>query len=362
MTVYFADRRMNILGMASTGLPRGFIIENDNKKDDVEAGIATLEFYLSYDDSTQLEVEQMTMPGNYLLRSYNESNEFYTIIDSESDTGTNIVYVYAEGAGLDLLNEIATEYEATEAHPAAWYIEKFAYDSGFEIGLNEISDLSRKLSWDGESTVTERLLSVATQFDAELSFSFDIEGMRVTHKYINILKKRGTDLGVEFRRGKEVGRIITKRSVANLATALKVTGGTPEDEDCPITLNGYQYDDGDFFLEGTYLKSREAVKVWSRYLSESGDYTGHIMRTFSYDTTDQEELCNRAISELKKICKMEINYEVELITLPDNVRVGDMIKIIDEAAGLYLSARILVLQVSASNKTQTATLGDYLMN
>ena len=31
MIIYFADRAMNILGSASTGLPKGLIITNDKK-------------------------------------------------------------------------------------------------------------------------------------------------------------------------------------------------------------------------------------------------------------------------------------------------------------------------------------------
>ena len=32
MIIYFADRAMNILGSASTGLPKGLMITNDKKK------------------------------------------------------------------------------------------------------------------------------------------------------------------------------------------------------------------------------------------------------------------------------------------------------------------------------------------
>ena len=48
--------------------------------------------------------------------------------------------------------------------------------------------------------------------------------------------------------------IITTKSIANLATALQCTGGTPDDSDTPITLSGYSYDDGDFYVDGTILK------------------------------------------------------------------------------------------------------------
>ena len=503
MTVYFADRKMNILECAATGLAAGFLIRKDTKTDEIGAGAAAFSFDLVYPADERTRAEEITAPGNYLLRSDGEAREFYTIIESELNTDACTVSVWAEGAGLDLLNEIAVPYEADQAQPAAFYIEKFAYDSGFEIGRNEISDRRRRLKWDGECTVTERLASVAAQFGAELEFSFEIKGLRVLHKYIHLLKRRGGDYGVRLRRGIEVGNISVRRSAENLATALKVTGGVPQgaqgihayddangkpyytwvkyadsptagmtdraagkdyiglaygkpdssesekysdytwtkvrrnktgvngqplktmeyipdtgvlqpngkytwvkyadnsaggnlsdspagkryiglaydkpsrtesaraadyhwslikgDDAQPVTLRGYVYDDGDFFLEGTFLKSREAVRKWSRYLWENGTYTGHLMRTFSYNTTDQAELCARALEALRRQREIQVNYEIELRALPENVRVGDTVSIVDSDGALYLSARVLRLESSVADNVHTATLGDYLI-
>ena len=46
MILYFADRKMNILGQASTSLPEGVIISNDRKTEEVDEGGAILEFSL----------------------------------------------------------------------------------------------------------------------------------------------------------------------------------------------------------------------------------------------------------------------------------------------------------------------------
>ncbi len=366
MIVYFADRKMNILGQASTQLPKGLTITEDLKTEDIETGVAVFECKIPYDAKTREKANLCAEVGNYILRSNNNENEFYTIIDTEIDTKNQEIYVYAEDAGLDLLNEVYGAYEADKAYPITHYINMFSYDSGFVIGTNEAAGLTRKLSWDSEATGTERIASVATQFDnCEVSYSFDIKGLEITKKYINIYKKRGKDIGAQLRLNQDIDNIITKKSIANLATALVCTGGTPENEENPITLSGYQYDDGNFYVDGTYLKSREALKKWSRYIwaKEPGQVSdvGHIVKTYSYDTTSKSELCNRALSELKKVCEMEVNYEVELSKLPDNVRIGDRVNIIDNAGELYLSTRILKLEISIADQTQKATLGEYLI-
>lgn len=359
MILYFADRHMNVLGQASTHLPEGLRVSDDLKTEEVEAGVATLEFTLNYTEKTRKEASRYGAVGNYILRKNGEEEEFYTIITSEENVFKQEVEIYAEDAGMDLLNETVGAYAADKAYPASYYVEKFSYDSGFEVGLNEVSNLNRKLSWEGETTASERILSVATQFDAEVSYSFEIDRLRIRHKYINLHKKRGTDSGRELRINREINNIIVKSSVEDLATALSVTGGYPEESETPITLKGYKYDDGDIYLSGSTLYSRSAVAKWSRYLSEKGNGTGHIVQSYSYDTTSQSELCNRAVSKLKKIYDAAVSYEVELAYLPDGIRIGDTANIVDDAGELYLSARIMKLESSICNDEYTATLGEY---
>ncbi len=362
MIVYFAGRKMNILGHASTNLPAGFVIVDDLKTEEVGTGIASFECTVGYRENNQLELEYMMQAGNYVLCS---DGGVYTILESEKDTRDQTVYCYAEDAGLDLINEVVEAYTATEAHTAEWYINKFTFDSGFEIGTNEIPESStRKLIWEGESTATARVASIATQFgNYEVSYSFKIDELQVTHKYINIHEKRGKNINEDLRLNRDINRIITKKSVSNLATALKCKGGTTGTNEQAVTLKGYAYDDGDFYVDGELLKSRSAHAKWSRYQWEKrttgGD--GHIVKQFSYDTTNQATLCARAITELKKVCDMEINFEVEIAKLPDNVGIGDRINIVDDAGQLYLSTRILILEYSETRQEYKATLGEHII-
>ena len=374
MIVYFADRKMNIIGQASTNLPKGLMVTDDTKDEDVESGVAVFECEIGFDAETRAKVEACVEVGNYILRKHDQENEFYTIIDCEIDTKKQTAFIYAEDAGLDLLNEVVGPYEADKAYPITHYVEEFAYDSGFVIGINEAASLTRKLSWDGEDTATARLASVATQFDGcEIAFEFEIKGLRITEKKINIFKKRGKDIGTTLHLNKEVDNIVVKKTIVNIATALRATGGTPEDtnteddiEPTPITLRGYEYDDGDFYVDGDTLKCRSALKKWSRYINPSEQnlkegHEGHIVRLYSYDTTSQAELCARTITELKKIIDAEVNYEADILYLPENTKIGDRVNIVDEAGELFLSTRLLQLKSSVVRQEQKATLGEFLI-
>lgn len=367
MIIYFADRKMNIPGYASDRLKKGYIIQDDNKTEDTETGVAIFECTIGYDSTTLQDLDQCMEVGNYILRSNDGEKEFYTIIESERDTKDQTIYIYAEDAGMDLLNEVVGPYAADKAYDIEYYINKFAIDSGFEIGINEIPDLTRTLSWDGDATASERIASVATQFDnAEISYSFETKGLIITHKYINIYKKRGKDSGIQLRLNREIDRIIVNKSIANLATGLEVTGGTPEGRDSAITLKGYTYDDGDMYVSGTKLLSRDALAKWSRYVwdKEPGKvegYTGHIVRRYSYDTTSQSELCAHAVTELKNLSKIEVNYEIEISEFPENLKIGDRADIVDDNGEVYVSSRILKLETSVTGRSRKATLGDYII-
>ena len=363
MIIYFADRALNILGQASTHLPEGLTIDDDEKIEDVDTGVASFSCSVSYGGEDKIKARKMAAAGNYILRKNEDETECYTIIEPEFDAVECTVSIYAEDAGLDLLNVIAEPFTTPEAHGIDWYIKKWTSGSGFEIGVNEISNLTRKLSWEGESTVTERLASIATQFDnAEISYDFEIVGLKVVRKIINIYRKRGKEIDSQLRIGQHLKNIVVKESVANLATALRVTGGTPEGSEMPITLKGYKYDDGDMFVDSEgILKSRWAREKWLRFGQKKDNTDGYLISSYSYDTTVQKTLCARAITKLKSLCDKEVNYEASIIKLPKDVRIGDRVNIVDRDGELYVSARVLLLKTSITRGNSEATFGEYII-
>ena len=358
MIIYFTDRQQNVMGQASTGLPHGLVIVDDVKAEDIDTGVASFEVTISFKEGDRLDLEQMTEAGNYVFRSSGNDAECYTIIDAETDTKLKERRLYCEDAGLDLLNDICGPYEADTAHDIAWYINYFAGSSEFEIGNNEIGTKTRTLSWDGEQTGTERIRSIATQFDnAEIAFSFVIENMQITHRYINIYEKRGVDIKQQLRLNREIDNIRIKHSVANLITAVKPTGATLEGEDEPLDLIGYSYDDGDIFLNSStgVLYSRSGQGRWAR---PNGSY---IQGTYSYETESQSELCTRAVNHLKQYSDVEVNYEVDIVRGLENTHLGDRVDVVDDAGEVYVSARILKLETSITGNYKNATIGEYLI-
>jgi len=101
---------------------------------------------------------------------YNGKSYVFNVMTVEENEQT--IKCYCENLNLELINEYANSYKATNAMSFVEYCNamgllSFTY---LTIGLNEISDQKRTLEWDGQDTKLARLLSLAKKFDAEIDF------------------------------------------------------------------------------------------------------------------------------------------------------------------------------------------------
>lgn len=379
MIIFFFDRFWNPLGKASAKLPKGVTYYDDHEVEDVETGTSTFEVYVGFDEENRNIVRAYGQEATYFVTTDQEGHgRLWSVIDDESDEEAMFHYFYGEDAGMDLINEMLPAWGSPgSAKPIVYYIERAAADSGFEIGINEIPNLTRTLEWDGEATGLNRLQSIFTQFDnAELQFRFDIDEntLELKHKYIDILKKRGNDTGIELRMNREVKNIRMKRSRANMFNAYRCYGATPEGKENPITLNGYSLTTAQkeinpetgkarFVLSGNILKDTESNAKYSRYLNpyEQGEDEGYYTGIYNSEATTQNALANETILQLKKTGYPEVNYEVDVVDAPRTLKAGDYVSIVNDKDELYLEGRILKTDRSRSNDTFEITLGDYLI-
>lgn len=369
MIIYFADRNLNITGLASTSLPSGFKISEDMLTEDVETGVNTFEFKVSYNDGSRQELEQTVTVGTYILKGggnafdeeVNSYDSLYQIVETEFDTLSYELSVYAEDAGLDLLNTVvgaATFTSKTLSQmlastlPAGWTQNLIGTPSGTD-----------SMTFDGEASCTERVDSIANHFGCEVYYSFVIERFEITSKVLNVTPKRGDqDAKIQLRLNQDINRIVTKTSIANLATGFTVTGGTPEGGDTPINLKGYSYTytdpvTGDVYKVDTstgQMRNTSAMKRWASIL----DTDGLLVRQYSYDTINKAELAGQARAELQKQSREAVEYTVDFVSL-QGAKIGDRVNIIDEHGELFLEARLLQIQTSVTAMTQTATIGEY---
>ena len=245
MICYFADRDMTITGVASTNLPNGYRIVDDTKTDEIATGVKTFELTIGV-DRWNADARKSFKALNYIFRNaeasvLDESGEtvstteceLYVIMNVEVDISKHRVNIEAEDAGLDLINEVAEIYEASQGYTIAEYFDIFTGgDSGFAYDLTELTPDQQqrklKLSWDGETTVAERLISIVHSFGHELYYTFDISNANfvVNKKYIKVVPSRGADNYAILNVGIDIDDIIITESGENVATSMHALGAT----------------------------------------------------------------------------------------------------------------------------------------
>lgn len=375
MDFYFTDRKYNLLGIASTDpdlnsdiVGIGDIAGNSGEYQSIAGGYRSYSGTVYFDETAAEHVEEMCAFGNFVLyKDRSGKSVWLTILTSRYDPLTGTDEITAEDASLDLINGTVTAYKATTPMAITDYVGLFAADSGFEIGVNEVPSYKRQLEWDSDdSSILTRLLSVATQFDVEINFRFEVDGLSVVHKYIDFRKRIGDDNGITLYTNVSLNKIVTTTDGADLCTSIVGTGATPEGANQPISLKGYSWNDPDgrFVLDKDgVLRDPVALRTWSRLLSATNPAptSAHIVRHKTYEAATQATLLQSVLADLKKYNHPAVNYEVDIAVLPENVHIGDTITLVNEAERLNLSARVLELRYSYSESQGTAVLGDYLL-
>ena len=367
MIIYFCDRQLNILGHATTVLPSGNRVSQDKTIEDVETGVNSFECVVAWDADTRRELENAIQAGNYVLKQSTDSNGYdslYQIIETEADTLSQEIYLYAEDAGLDLINTICGAVTLTNR--TITQMLSYFLPADWELNIQDAPTTTKTWIWDGDSTCTERIRSVVGLWDCELYYSFVIEGLQVKKKIINVVKKRGLQVAIpQLRLNYDIDRIVTKTSIASLVTALNVTGGTPDGSEVPINLVNYTYTYTDPVTGDVYkvdkatgqMRNITAMDRWSSVIDKDGLLVG----SFTYETTDKAVLAGQARAELQKLSAPAVNYEVDFAQLPEDAQIGDRVNIIDDDGELYLEARLLLIETCEAEQTKVATIGEYLL-
>lgn len=370
MIIYFTDRMLNILGHASTTLPSGYRITDDKTVESVTTGVNTFSCNITYTEDTRTELEESVQVGRYILKqsgradAENTYDSLYQIIETEFDTKSQELTLYAEDAGLDLLNTLCPAVTLT--NKTITQMMQYFLPSDWSLRIIGAPSTVKTYQWEGESTATDRLMSVANLFDCELYYSFTIDKLAVTAKTVNVVPKRGDQTATaQLRLNYDVDRIYTKKSIADLVTALDVKGSTLDGKDTPLSLKGYTYNYTDPVTGDVYtvdqatgqMRNTSAMKRWASAIDEDGLLVG----SFTFETKDRAVLAGQARAQLQKSSQVAVNYEVDFAKLPDNIRIGDRVNIIDEQGELYLEARLLEIETCEAEDKQTATIGEFLL-
>ncbi|AWR92337.1 phage tail protein [Lacticaseibacillus paracasei] len=370
MEYYFADRKSNILGVGSTDGKGEWRIDNDIETQSVDNRPAVeLSLDIHFTTDQEQAVNEMAKETNFILYQDEEGNGHQMVIESvEHDSLGHIHSIVASDAGNDLINETVGAYKADKPYTIAEYITRFTNDSGWEIGINEFPDNVRTLEWTEEATSLARIIAVAKDFDAVLSFGFEFVGTNLVKHVINIRHETAGDSLISFEMNKDINNIVTHRDTYDMETSIKAYGAVPESTDGstnqdPINLIGYNWTDptGQFVLDQYgFLHDTIAVQKYSRLLSNSNPNPTQSdwNRVKTFDSNSQAALLQAALADLKQYNHPNETYDIDLVNSP-YVPLNQTVHIADENQQLFLSAKVLSIQRSRANHSVQLTLGEF---
>lgn len=313
-------------------------------------------------DSSKFQV------GYWIAFKYDSRDRLMYINDIQEAERDKTMSISTLSNNLDLNQEKTQPFSADIARPFDWYFNHIMNDTGYEIGINEISNLTRKLSWDSEMSHRTFLQSVATQFDnAELDYEVILNSDFTIKKRLVHVKKQVGEVrdDIELRYGKNIKTVKRSTNIDNLYTAIKPIS---KDDNGKVTdissMPDWQKLDKNgnvvlFHKKGSTLI--QAPQANDRFGNRGSGVTsgGYVVFDYSFDKVSQTELFNRSVTKLEEISVPAVNYEVEGHT---DAKIGDTVKIVDDeySPELILSARVLEQVVSFDDVTvEQATFGNY---
>lgn len=336
------NRQYDIVCQLSFDLADGLFAYNDYFEQDLDTGIGTYQF--TVDKIGDPEIEKINV-GCYLIVKDGSKMRSFEVMRIEEDKDSKTIY--AEDAGLDLLGEQVPPYKADKSYPITHYIAEFTFDSGWDIGINEIPETTtRKLEWEGTDTATKRLRQLVKRFDAEIAYDFEFVHGKIHRKLIHIYKKIGEDKKVRLEVGNEVSNVKRTISIENLATTLVATGADG------ITLSGVEYNEGNIRSpkNSIYLVDYDAVARWKR--AGYAPAGGGIVKRYESEAKTPQALMTEAVIKLKQWNHPEVTYDVSISLLPEEVNIGDTVVVVDNSfePSLVVEGRISSIKKSIATK------------
>ena len=267
-----------------------------------------------------------------------------------------------ENLNLELLNEADPAHEAAGAKTFVQYLTVCGIQfARLTLGVNEISDRSRTLSWEGTDTKLARLLSIVKQFDAECEFVTVLARDGSLEKIVlNVYKEHDEgNQGVGRRRsdvtlyyGREIKSVRRTVDKTGLYTAINPTG---KDGLTIASLNKTELDsNGNVLFKSpagdTHILCPSVMAEYpAQFLDSNADR--YINLDWSYDTDNVNTLYSKALAKIKSVYQPAITYEAEGSLALD---IGDTVIIHDDkfTPTLLLEARVSEQEMSFSNPTK----------
>lgn len=329
-------------------------------------GLNTLEF------ETEREVEY---GQRILFKDRNGLWNEYIIMDYfiEHNSDGISYFVYCEDCTSELYGYFVDDLKPRD-EACSSILRRVLEGTRFEVGY--VDDFDKKSYNLYRESVKSCLWKMLDQYEAEINVRIVVDKTGILHRYIDLRKKIGRDVGKRFTYKKDVGSIKKTTSIKNLATALHGYGKGEEivKEDGTPSRNKNKIGDGDYgrkidFSEinngKTYVEDNEA-----RLKYGLGRERRHIFGQADFpDCEDKHELLRLTKERLKEVSKPKITYELNVEDISryegyigEGVDLGDVVYVIDKEIDTRVQTRVIAIKDNPVEEIEDSeiTLGNFI--
>ena len=268
--------------------------------------------------------------------------------------------VFAESSFYETLGDYIEDkraYETTANVALAKALEPTRWEVGIvdDLGLGTVNfyHISAK-------EAVQRIISV---WKCELRTRVTVSGNTITHRYVDLLARRGADRGKRFTYTKNLINVTKTVHREDVITALYGYGRGQElyGEDGEATGGyGRRLTFGEINNGLNYVANETAREIWGR--NNQNGSKSHVFGKVEFDDCDdQVELLNRTLERLEEVSKPLITYKTRVFG--ENVSLGDDVSVIDKdfVPELRLKARVIELDRDLLNKHNSdILLGNFI--
>ena len=363
MQIWIHDKNMRKVCVLNNNVPGTLPYSNSQWHSYLEYATSTFDFVIPKIVDGKLHDDVKYINDDMFVSFYydNSYHVFYVSQLIENDTSFQVT---CNNTNLELAQEGAIPYKSDNAQTLAWYLNDMGYlgFANMEIGVNEVSDKTRKVEFEAQDTRLAQLRSLMSKFDAEMAFRTELNRDGTLKRFIidiyqqpdenhhGIGKVRG-DVVLYFQNElKGVQVTSDKTQLFNAGNFIGQDG---------VNLNDVEFEEKNELGQVEFYSQRGNSLVFAplsreRYPStmNPGNADNWTRKDFETEYKDVNALKGYALRTIKQYAYPLMTYTVDVhSSFMENYRdvnLGDTVKIINNnfRGGLALEARVSEMVIS----------------
>ena len=364
MQIWIHDKNMRKVCALNNNVPGMLPYSNSQWHTYLEYSTSTFDFTIPKIVNGKMH-EDVAYINDQMYVSFFYDNTYHVFYVSQLVENDDSFQVTCNNTNLELAMESAQSRKADKPQNIAWYLKELDLlgNAGLEIGLNEISDKTRTITFDSQSgTKLEQLHSLMNQFDAEFVFRTELNRDGTLKKFVidiyqqpdenhhGIGKVRG-DVILYYKNGLKGVQVASDKTQLFNAGYFVGQEGT--------NLESVEFEEKNERGQVEFYSKKGSPMVYAplsmeKYPStlKDSDTDRWTRKDFETEYKDVNALKGYAISTIKKYAYPLLTYTVDIqssfIENYKDINLGDTVKIVNNnfRGGLTLEARVSEMVIS----------------